>query len=309
MNQEEERCGVDEDANDDDALMIRNKYLDSLKLLRKNKVVIDRLTRKLTLIEQETSSIASELDAIETKLSPMLSLHVPSYEMSISCSNDHGDDTTATCTTTTVSKTQSPDRNDGASPGGQDAPSVHRYINLSDFEGECLLGEMESVSGLFSSDLSSIQKCASIENVSVKHDTQDQVEVFIRRDHVVDTYNVEEELLKNRRQDESSYMISMNPDDLSVISGLSEILHQESFEDVESELRMASTNKSTATFQETGRKSHLFSFPPDDACCLFGEPSQDLTIPASADEEDDAPCFILGIKNRNEEDECGCIIC
>jgi len=307
-------------------MMIRNEYLDSLELLKKNKIVIDRLTRKLTLIERETSSIASELDAIETKISPMLSQHVPSYEVSISCD---ADDTTATCTSTTLSKTQSPDR-DGAQREIE-TESVHRYINLSDFDGECLLGDMDSVSGLFSSDLSSISKCQSYEHVEVTHEKREEMEVFIKRDgwHSVDGSNVQE-LLKNRQGDDS-YMISMRSDDESEVSGLSDIGRQEEdykaaylddcvilgtviatsdegSVEVASEASATFAVKSPATYEETGQKSHLYSFP-EDACCLFGEPSQDLTIPASAEEEEDAPCFILGIKSRDEEDECGCVIC
>lgn len=303
MNQDdEERCGADDD---DSGIMIHNKYLDSLKLLKKNKLVIDRLTRQLSLIEKETSSIASELDKIETKISPMLSQHT-----SYSC----GDDTTATCTSTTLSKTHSPERNE--SPRGGE--SVHRYINLSDaFDGECLLGgEMDSVSGLFTSDLSSIGKCPSFENVSVKHDDHDQVEVFIRRDgwHSVDGSNVQD-LIKNRLDADESFMVSACRDDLSEVSGLSEIAQEEnhwieSNDDLVLDPTSSGGSVDAATFKETGRKSHLYAFP-EDACCLFGEPSQDLTIPASAEQhEDDAPCFaILGIKNRNEEDECGCILC
>lgn len=295
--------------------MIRNQYLDSLKLLKRNKIVIDRLSKRLVLMEQETSSIASELDAIETKISPMLSQHVPSYEVSISCS----DDTSATCTATTLSKTLSPDRNDNR-PSETD--SVHRYINLSDFDGECLLGDMDSVSGLFSSDLSSISKCPSIQNVSVNHDTTDEVEVFIKRDgwHSLDGSNVQQ-LLNNRQEDDDSYMVSLQ-DDLSAVSALSDLANHEgqqrlgngvftideaSFHPA-SEASKASDNESTTTFERTGRRSHLYAFP-EDACCLFGEPSQDLTIPACAEDEEDSPCFILGIKSRSEDDECGCIIC
>ena len=114
--------------DDEDEFMLCNKYLDSLKLLKKNKVMIDRLTKRLSLIEKETSSISSELDAIETKLSPMLSLHVASYETS--CSNNEDDATTATCTSTTLSKTRSPDRD--CPQEEEEAASAHRYIHLSE---------------------------------------------------------------------------------------------------------------------------------------------------------------------------------
>lgn len=271
------------------------------------------------MIERETSSIATELDAIETKISPILSEHVPSYEMNLSCAND---DTTATCTSTTMSKTRSPRGSPQQQQDGEEP--VHRYINLSDFEnGECLLGEMDSVSDLFSSDISSIGKCQSFENVDVKDDAEDEMEVVIKRQdwHSVDASNARQQL--NDRDVDESYVISMQPDDLSEVSGLSCIAHEEdddhqlctldsiiidSFEATVDEGHDQVATESLATYERNGQKSHLYSFP-DDMCCLFNEPSQDINIPASVDDEEDAPCFILGVKSRNEEDECGCVIC
>ena len=45
-------------------------------------------------------------------------------------------------------------------------------------------------------------------------------------------------------------------------------------------------NDSTATFERTGQKSHLYTFP-EDLCCLFHEPSQNIAIPASVNDDDD----------------------
>jgi hypothetical protein len=301
----DQRRDDEEDGDDDDDdFMLRNKYLDSFNLLKKNKIVIDRLTKRLSMIEKETSSIASELDAIETKISPMLSLHVPSYETS--CSNNE-DATMPTCTSTTLSKTRSPDRD---CPQEQEA-STHRYMSLSD---ECLLNEIGTLSALFCSDLSSISKCLS------------EQEVYDKRMscHSVDACHVDE-LLQNKNIVES-VVISLEPDEMSEITCLSAIPHQDddnhilattsiigSFvsthggNDDDEDLLTDFGNASTATFERTGQKSHLYSFP-DELCCLFIEPSQDMRIPASENDEGGS-CFILGIKNRNKEDECGCIIC
>ena len=306
--------------------------MDSLRQLKKNNEAIERLTEKLSLIEKETSSIASELDAIETKISPMLSQHVPSYHSSLSCGVKHADDTTATCTCT-LSKANTPDRN-GASPqhGDETGRPDRQYINLSNFDCECLLGEMDNVSGLFCSDLSSISKCQSFERMSVNNCKDDEVEVFIGQDGwcSADGSNVKEWL--RNRDDDDSYIISLPRDERSVVSCLSDIANGEEDCNEPGNFKIDSVDhavsdtvvvisgdgsteirslNSTGTHAKTGRKSHLYSFP-EDMCCLLNEPSLDLTIPAaSADGQDDAPCFPFGIKNRNQEqDECdACVIC
>jgi hypothetical protein len=184
-------------------------------------------------------------------------------------------------------------------------------MSLSD---ECLLNEIETLSAFFCSDLSSITKCLSEPGVYDKKMSC----------HSVDACHVDE-LLQNKNIVES-VVISLEPDEMSEMTCLSAIPHQDddnhilattsivgSFvsthgenDDVES-LLTDFGNASTSTFERTGQKSHLYSFP-DDLCCLFIEPSQDFRIPASENDEEDS-CFILGIKNRKKEDECGCIIC